>query len=144
MTQKNLRRTMTAALLTLVATAAYGQENALVAKIPFGFRANGSELPAGRYRIARQNGSLGAATTMELRNLDNGKAIFLPSMVPMTERPSNGKDARLIFHCAGDDGCALETLWSGTGTGMEFSMPPMTASQRERHETIYMDPFKGK
>jgi hypothetical protein len=140
----NLKRTITAAMLTLCATAAYGQDDALTATIPFAFRAAGSELPAGRYKVARPAGGLRTTGTMELRNLDNGKAIFLPSKVSISEKLTGSKDARLIFHCAAEEGCALETLWSGNGSGLEFNMPPMTAAQRERHETIYMERFKEK
>jgi hypothetical protein len=79
---------------------------------------------------------------MELRNLDTGKAVFILSKdAPITET----KDARprLIFQCGGE-GCSLAKLWSGVGTGLEFPTPPLTASQRERLETIYPDRFKAK
>jgi hypothetical protein len=142
MNEKKLRRTLTAALLTLVATAAYAQTEALTAKIPFAFRAVGSDLPAGQYRIAQTSGTSGDARTMELRNLDTGKAVFLPAKSPATD----GKDARprLVFRCGGDDGCSLASLWSGEGSGIEFSTPPLTASQKERRETIYLNRTKGK
>ena len=142
MNTKNLKHTLTAALLTLVATAAYGQTDALTAKIPFAFRAVGSDLPAGRYKIGQASGAGGDARTMELRNMDTGKAVFIPSKAPVSEN----KDARprLVFKCAAEEGCSLSSLWSGEGGGMEFSTPPLTASQRERRETIYLERFKGK
>jgi hypothetical protein len=142
MTTKNLNRTLTAALLTLVATAAYTQTIALTAKIPFAFRAVGSDLPAGRYVVAPSNRSSGDARTMELRNMDTGKAVFIPAKTPVSE----GKDARprLIFQCIDEQGCALTSLWSGEGNGIEFSTPPLTAAQRERLETIYMEHLKAK
>jgi len=142
MTQKTLQRSLTAAVLTLIAAAAYGQSDKLTANIPFAFRAVGSNLPAGHYTIAKMGGTGRESGTMELRNLDTGKAVFIPSKVPVTE----SKDARprLVFHCAGEEGCALATLWSGTGGGLEFPTPALTAAQRERLETIYLDRFKGK
>ena len=138
MKRENLKRTLTAALLTLVATAAYAQTDALTAKIPFAFRAVGSDLPAGRYKIAQATGAAGNGRTMELRNLDTGKAVFIPAKAPVSEN----KDARprLVFKCAGEEGCSLSSLWSGEA-GLEFSTPPLTASQRERRETIYLERF---
>jgi hypothetical protein len=139
---KKLKLKLTAALLALGATAAYGQDQGLTARIPFAFRAVGNDLPAGRYRIAKQQGAGGGNSgTMELRNLDTGKTIFIPSKVPTAEKA--GDHARLIFHCAEGD-CSLETMWMGTGSGLEFATPAMTAAQRERHETIYLDPYKEK
>ena len=142
MQQKILKRTLTAALLTLFATAAYSQNHAMSAKIPFAFRAFGSELPSGRYEVRPATGSNGIAGIMELRNLDTGKAVMIPSKVPLTEP----KDAlpRLIFQCGGEEGCSLAKLWSGTGSGLEFPTPSLTAAQRERLETVYLDRFKAK
>ena len=142
MTQKLLQRSFTAAMLTLVAAVGYGQNNTLTASIPFAFRAVGSELPAGKYAIAKLSGTGRNSGTMELRNLETGKAVFIPSSTPLSEK-SDAKP-RLIFQCVGEDGCSLATLWSGTGTGMDFPTPPLTASQKERRETIYLERFKGK
>jgi hypothetical protein len=80
---------------------------------------------------------------MEIRNLDTGKGIFLPMKnAPLTE----GKDAkpRLVFTCSDDTGCALATVWSGSGTGLEFNTPALTSAQKERRETIYLERFKSK
>jgi hypothetical protein len=139
MKQKNLKRTLTAALLTLVATAAYAQTNAMTAKIPFAFRAVGSDLPAGRYKVAPM---AGAPQTIELRNMDTGKTVFIQATAPAAE--SAAARSRLIFGCGGEEGCSLKTLWSGAGSGLEFATPALTASQRERRETIYLDRYKGK
>jgi hypothetical protein len=139
MKQKILRNTLTAALLTLVATAAYGQDYAMSAKIPFAFRAVGSDLPAGKYKVERTPGN---TTTLTLRNVDTGKTVFIPSKDPLTE--TKASRPRLIFQCGGEAGCSLATLWAGSGAGLEFNTPPLTSSQRERRETIYLDRFKEK
>jgi hypothetical protein len=140
MQHKKLRRTLTAAMLTLVATAAFSQENAMSAKIPFAFRAFGSDLPSGRYTIRPARGSSGSSGVVQLRNLDSGKTVLIPSKIPLSE----AQDARprLIFRCEDEQGCSLARLWSGTGTGMEFPTPALTASERERLETIYLDRFR--
>jgi len=138
MKTRNLKLTLTAALLTLLGTSAYSQTGSLTAKIPFAFRAVGSDLPAGQYTVGPVANQ--GAGTMELRNMDTGKAVFLPSKAPGKE----SKDARprLIFQCIDEQGCALTALWSGEGKGLEFSNPPLTAAQRERRETIYLEKVK--
>ena len=139
MKQKSLRNTLIAATLTLAATAAYGEDYAMAAKIPFPFRAVGSDLPAGHYRVERMEGN---SSVLALRNTDTGKAVFIPSKDPATE--SGHTRPRLIFQCGGEEGCSLATLWSGSGAGLEFRTPPLTATQKERRETIYLDRFKAK
>jgi len=83
---------------------------------------------------------------MELRNLDTGKTVFIPSQNPITGSASGSQDVRprLIFQCGGEGGCSLATLWSGASSGLEFATPALTASQKERRETIYLDRFKEK
>jgi|SRR5580658_1556214 hypothetical protein len=142
MKYNRLQRTFTAALLTLVATVAYSQTDALTATIPFAFRAVGSDLPAGRYTVSAMRIATGGSHTMQLRNLDTGKAVFLPSKTPA--KASQDVRARLVFKCVDEEGCSLTSVWSGAGAGLEFFTPPLTASQRERRETIYLDRFKDK
>src|SRR5580698_5576187 len=88
MKQKNLKRTLTAALLTLITAAAYGQTNTMTADIPFAFHAVGSNLPAGRYQVAPATISSGV---MKVRNLDTGKTVYVSSKVPITEYTSDPK-----------------------------------------------------
>ena len=143
MKQKNLRRTLIAAVLTLAASSVYGQDNGTTAKIPFAFRAVGSDFPAGQYRVGPMTGTSG---DMELQNMDTGKSAFIRSKAPLTAGATESKEVRprLIFQCGGEEGCSLAKLWTGTGRGLEFATPKLTANQRERRETIYLDRFKEK
>jgi len=136
MTQKILRDTFIGALLAFAAGAAYGQDNTTIATIPFAFRAAGSDLPAGRYRVNPQT------RTMQLQNMDTGKSVYIQARAPITE--SKVERPRLIFQCGGEEGCSLARLWSGAGSGLEFRTPALTPTQRERRETIYIDRFKEK
>lgn len=72
--------------------------------------------------------------------MDSGKTIFIHAKAPTTE--SKNPRPWLIFRCGGEEGCALATMWSGTGSGLEFATPKLTANQRERRETIYLGRFK--
>lgn len=142
MKTRSLTCTLTAVLLTLVATVAHSQTGPLTANVPFAFRAVGSDLPAGKYVVAAA-ATAGAGRTMELRSLDTGKVVFLAGKPPSNE--TKDSRPRLVFQCVDEEGCALISLWSGAGgAGLEFSNPPLTASQRERRETIYFDRLKGK
>jgi hypothetical protein len=139
MQQKSLRRTLLAAMLTLAAGAAYGQDNGTTAKVPFAFRAVGSDLPAGHYRVGP---GAGDSVNVQLENVDTGKTMFIQAKALITE--SRNARPRLIFQCGGEEGCSLARLWSGTGAGLEFPTPKLTANQRERRETVYLDRFKEK
>lgn len=79
---------------------------------------------------------------MELRNLETGKAVFLLAKDASLTESKQGRP-RLIFRCRGE-GCSLATLWSGSGSGLDFPFPALTANQKERRETIYLDRFKEK
>jgi hypothetical protein len=138
MKQKIVGRTLLAAMLAVTAIGAYGQVNATTAKIPFSFRAAGSDFPAGRYRVVQAAGAM----TMELQDVGTGKSLFIGAKAHVTE--TGDARPRLIFRCGGEEGCALAKLWSGSGVGLEFHTPPLTPSQRERRETIYLDRFKEK
>ena len=139
MKQTSVGRTLIAAILTLAASAAYGQENGTTAKIPFAFRAVGSDLPAGQYWIGPVNGDPG---TMRFRNLDTGMSLFIRSKAIATESKDNR--ARLIFQCGRENGCSLARLWSGASDGLEFPTPKLTANQGERLVAVYLDRFKEK
>lgn len=138
MRQKNLRNTLIAAVLTVAAGAAFGQDTETTATIPFAFRAVGNDLPAGSYKILPALGSV----TLRLENVDTGKSVFIHARAPISA--SKAERPRLIFQCGGEEGCALATLWSGADSGLTFATPKLTANQRERRETVYLDRFKAK
>jgi hypothetical protein len=143
MKNKNQTTTLTAALLTLVTAAAYGQTNTMTAEIPFAFHAVGSNLPAGRYQVAPA--TIGSGV-MVVRNVDTGKTVYAPSKIPITESVLAPKDAnpRLVFKCRGEENCSLAELWSGAGRGLEFRTPAPTTAQRERGEAVYVIRLKTK
>jgi hypothetical protein len=138
MTQKSLRRILIAATLTLAASAAFSQDTQTTATIPFAFRAVGNDLPAGQYKVLPTTGS----PALRLLNTDTGKSVFIHAKAPITA--SKAERPRLIFQCGGEEGCALAMLWSGADSGLTFATPKLTANQRERRETVYLDRFKAK
>jgi hypothetical protein len=137
---KSSTKTLIAALLTLAASAAYGQDRDTIAKIPFAFRALGADLPAGQYKVVHDPGN---SANMRLQNVESGKSVFIHARTSVTD-PEKNFPSRLVFECGGEEGCALVTLFEGTGHGLEFPTQRLTANQRERRETIYLDRFKEK
>jgi hypothetical protein len=140
MKQKSLTRTLVAAVLTLAAGAAYGQDHETTAKIPFAFRVVGSDLPAGQYKVVHGSGY---SVNMRLQNMDSGKSVFLHAKTSIEDSQKHERP-RLVFECGGEEGCTLARLFEGTGRGLEFPTQRLTANQRERRETIYLDRFRGK
>jgi hypothetical protein len=129
--KKNLNRTLmlTAAVLTLGAAAAYGQ-NRVTADVPFSYRIVGAELPAGEYAVMQQG-----PFTM-LRNVANGQA----KMAMTTSRVSEAKDrgARLVFRCGDESGCSLAQVWTGDGNGWQLYTPRLTAGEKERLAVVFI------
>jgi hypothetical protein len=140
MKQKSLTKTLVAALLTLAASVAYGQDRETTAKIPFAFRVLGSDLPAGQYKVVH---GAGYSVNMQLQNMDTGKSVFVHAKTSIADSEKH-ESARLVFECGGEAGCILARLFEGTGRGLEFPTQKLTANQRERRETIYLDRFKEK
>ena len=140
MKQRSLTKTLVAALLTIAGSAAYGQDRQTTAKIPFAFRAVGSDLPAGNYKVVH---GTGYSVNMQLQNMDTGKSVFLHAKTSIEDSGKHQR-SRLVFQCGGDEGCTLARLFEGTGRGMEFRTQRLTANQRERRETIYLDRFNDK
>ena len=141
MKQKSLRRTLIAAMLTLATTAAVYGQNALTTKIPFAFRAAGSDYPAGHYKVGMVTEN---SRAIELQNIDTQKSVFIQYKAPLTDDKNKDVRPRLIFKCGGEEGCSLARLWEGSGNGLEFPTPKLTANQRERRETVYLERFREK
>jgi hypothetical protein len=140
MKQKSLTKTLVAALLTIAASTAYSQDRETTANIPFAFRAIGSDLPAGHYKVV--HGSQHSAM-MRLQNVDTGKSVLLYGKTSIVDSEKRWR-SRLVFECGGNDGCTLATLFEGTGRGLELPMQRLTANQRERRETVYLDRVSEK
>jgi hypothetical protein len=140
MKQRSLTKTLVATLLTIAGSAAYGQDRQTTAKIPFAFRAVGSDLPAGNYKVVH---GAGYSVNMQLQNMDTGKSVFLHAKTSIEDSEKHER-SRLVVECGGEAGCTLARLFEGTGRGLEFRTQRLTANQRERRETIYLDRFKEK
>ncbi len=117
---------LSAAALTM-GSAAYGQSRP-VADIPFSFRVNGTELPAGKYSIDR----LDSNARMVVRLTDGNM-----NKVAMASTEVHGEEGnpRLIFSCREGNVCTLVQAWDTRGNGLLFTAKP-TSAEKERLAVI--------
>jgi hypothetical protein len=131
----NLKRTLmlTAAVLTLGAAAAYGQ-NTMTANVPFAFQTIGGLQAAGHYEVAPVSGF---ARTLSLRNLETSKAILL-GIGTGADRTEGGRP-RLVFNCGSESACVLTSVWLDDGRIYAYPRPHRKPSELERVAVIYLD-----
>jgi hypothetical protein len=119
-------------ILAAIALAAPGIASAqqLKADIPFGFRAQGTMLPAGTYTVTTDNVS--SVPKFLLRSVASRDSILLTNAIqgdPNKAWEASGY-AVLEFEC-GDSGCALNRLWRPGGyPAYRFSHPNAEKGER--------------
>jgi hypothetical protein len=123
-----IRTLMLSTAVLTMGSAAYGQSH-LTAEIPFSFRINGTELPAGKYSVDRAN-----VSTKNVVELNNGKGVKLA--LGHTAYGDEDKQARLIFSCRDGSGCTLVQAWYDHGFGLEFNKPKPTGADNERMAVV--------
>ena len=115
---RNLTTNMMIAAAALVVAAGAAQAQQLKAEIPFSFRAAGTLMPAGEYRvegIRSQN-----TVIFKLINVDTNRAVLAVSNAG--NNPAQTADATLSFECSGAH-CVLVQVAPGTGTAYGFARP---------------------
>src|SRR5437763_5438874 len=117
---KNLTKNMMIAAAALVVAAGAAQAQQLKAEIPFSFRASGTLMPAGEYRVEGIRGQ-NSTSLFKLTNVDSHQAILA---VPYVSGSSAEGNATLSFECGGAH-CALVQMIPGNGTAYRFSRPKM-------------------
>jgi hypothetical protein len=136
----NLKNTLmvAAGLLTLGATAAYGQET-LKANVPFSFRTAAGVQPAGQYEVStvKFNG-----TVATIRNLGTQNSTFAGFGIP--EGVSRDQHPRLVFRCGNESGCALTAVWLDGDHGLKYKVPHLKPSELERISVVYLHRDAGE
>jgi hypothetical protein len=119
-TMTNFTKNMTIAAAALMVAAGVAGAQTIKAEVPFGFRAAGTVLPAGSYRVSptHQSGGILAVT---LRNEDTNQSVIT---VPYAHDAQKTGDApvSLTFECSGTD-CALVQMAPGSGQTYRFWKP---------------------
>jgi|SRR5207302_8379903 len=113
---KNLTMNMTIAAAALMVAAGAAQAQQLKAEVPFSFRAQGTVMPAGEYRVERIGLGSGSIT-FRVANLDAKRAILA---APYVSNNAPAGDPKLTFECSGDH-CWLAKMDAGDGQAYQFS-----------------------
>jgi hypothetical protein len=128
--------TLTAAALA-VSSAAWAQTTRGIVDIPFGFRINETQMPAGQYRIERA-----LASTDHVLLLSDGRHHKIVSGVVNYGVETDA--ARLIFTCNDQKGCTLVQVWDVYGVGISFKGPKLSSAESERMAEVVMRPIKSE
>jgi hypothetical protein len=121
-----------AAMLTLGPKAVYAQDHVVYTQIPFEFRLNGTQLPAGEYNV---KWLLNNKKVMQFRNVETGES---DAVLVRNSTESKNNRPHLTFYC-GEPVCSLAELSFGQGQGWEFMQVPGKRGDREHMATIYLD-----
>lgn len=96
--------------------AAYAQSSRpLVAKVPFSFVAQGTQLPAGNYRLTYNCNS----HILSIQGLD--RSVFVTAAGVDAADGSAGP-GRVTFHCYGKS-CYMTRVWQGSVGGLQLASP---------------------
>jgi hypothetical protein len=100
-----------------------------IAKIPFGFHANGVTLPAGEYTVVKSSFS----GVLVLRNTETSKTILVNSPV----RQDGDDDARLTFHRYGNH-YFLSEVWMPGSPGYKLGKSSLEKELERGGEKLAM------
>jgi hypothetical protein len=119
---------LSAAALTM-GSAAYGQATT-VAQIPFSFRINGTEMPAGKYWIKRVNPTLNAVMLTDGKHQKAAMGISGGAYEPAAPK--------LVFSCRESSGCTLAEVWEAGGRVVAFPKPKLQRAEKERLAVVLL------
>jgi hypothetical protein len=130
-TMKNLTKNMTIAAAALMVAAGVAGAQTMKAEIPFGFRAAGTVLTAGSYRLVGNNSS--GTEMFTLINQDTHRSVLTIPYPPDTQK--QGGVPTLTFECSGAD-CALVQVAPGNGRGYRLQKPSLGKDENTRVAVI--------
>lgn len=125
-----------AAALAITSAAAWAQTREAV-EIPFSFRVNGTEMPAGTYTIQR------ALTNVNYVLVLSGPGTQKMLSAARTDSKDPGQ-GRLIFKCTDSTGCTLVKIWRPNGDGLSFREPKLSKAEQERLAVVPMRELKAE
>ena len=129
---KNLTMNMTLAAAALVLAAGAAQAQQLKAEIPFSFRAQGSVMPAGEYRVEGWH-SRTSSEIFKLTHVDTNRAILVLPYQSNSASPERG--ATLRFQCVSSN-CALDQIDPGAGQTYALPTPKLGKGEDARVAVI--------
>jgi len=109
-------RTMVAAA-AMVAGAAVGSAQTMLAEIPFAFEAGGAKMNPGSYQVRMIAGGRAILRISDVERRHS--ALAVPLVTDSVSRP-RGSEPILSFQC-GEGRCTLAGLWDGSTTSYTFA-----------------------
>ena len=128
---KNLTKNMMIAAAAIVAAAGVAGAQTLKAEIPFGFRAAGTVMTAGSYRLYVNNSN--GTEVFKLINEDTHRSVLTIPYPHST--PRAGGVPSFTFECSGTD-CALVQVAVGDGATYRLSKPRLGKDENTRVAVI--------
>jgi hypothetical protein len=129
---KNLTKNMTIAAAALVVAAGVAGAQTIKAEVPFGFRAAGTMMPAGSYRVDANGISGGKIFT--LSNEDTHQRVLAMPYANNIQK-SGETPVSLTFECSGA-GCALVSVAPGSGQSYRIWKPKTEKGEDTRLAVI--------
>ena len=130
---KNLTKNTMFAAAALVIAAGMAQAQTIKAEVPFSFRASGTVMPAGEYRVT-ETSSMSGSRMFKLNHVDTNRSILAVSHDSSEQKPGS-PEASLTFECGGAH-CALVQLAPGSGRTYRFSQPKPLVDENTRVAVI--------
>jgi hypothetical protein len=120
--------TLSAAALTM-GSAAYGQAPT-IAQVPFSFKVNGTEMPAGKYWIKRMSATAPVLILSDGRHQQAAMGISAGAYEPGAPK--------LVFSCRETSGCTLAEVWEAGGRVVAFPKPKLPQAEKERLAVVLL------
>ena len=129
---RNLTMKLTIAAAAVMLAAGMAGAQTLKAEIPFGFRAAGTVMTAGSYRL-EGNGWNGASSVFHLVNMDTHRSTMTIPILQNTGKA--GAVPTLTFECNGAD-CALVAVALTSGETYKIAKPGLGRDENTRIAVI--------
>jgi hypothetical protein len=138
---KNLTKNMTIAAAALVVAAGVAQAQTIKVEVPFSFRAAGTVMPAGEYRVTTTSKTSGIPV-FQLSNAAAHRSILAIPFVASNRKPGS-PEASMTFACGGAH-CALVQVANGAGQAYRFQSPNFGRDEATRVAVIRAVLVKGR
>jgi hypothetical protein len=130
MKNKATRTMILAAMAMTGAVAVHGQTRVAAAEVEFGFQAGGVQFQAGTYRLSEYP----VPDIFTFENAGSGHKKFVNTMAPGNQ--TTDRNARLVFRCTEESGCALSKIVLSDGRQWKVRTPWVNRSEMARTEVV--------
>jgi hypothetical protein len=129
---KMTRTIILSAVAVMGGVAAHAEPRVAAAQVGFGFRAGGAEFQAGTYQLSEYPWR----DIFTLEDASTGRKRFINTIAPA--RQTADRNARLVFKCTEENGCALAAIVLSDGRQWEIRAPRVKHSEMARTEVVYI------